>query len=207
MVVGGHTRHVGKTAFVEDVIRAFPQAHWTAVKITSHLHVAGSEDDSAGSGFPASILHEETDRIADTDTSRYLAAGARRAFWLRFQPGRLAEAIPSLQTALRGTEHAILESNAVIEFIRPQIFIMVMDSAQREFKDSARLLLDRADAFLLRRAVSPSDWGGLGGQVTGSRPIFLQPFGHPLPSNLLSLIRKSLFPAMHPETTDGHLQG
>ena len=38
LVVGGHTRNIGKTALVVDLIRAFPEAAWTAVKITQYGH-------------------------------------------------------------------------------------------------------------------------------------------------------------------------
>ena len=30
LVVGGHTRNIGKTQLVVEIIRAFPQARWTA---------------------------------------------------------------------------------------------------------------------------------------------------------------------------------
>ncbi|MGH9709022.1 MAG: hypothetical protein ACRD37_00540, partial [Candidatus Acidiferrales bacterium] len=45
IVIGGQCRGVGKTALAMDVIRAFPECDWLAVKITQH-HMENS--DSAG---------------------------------------------------------------------------------------------------------------------------------------------------------------
>ena len=51
LVVGGHTRNIGKSALVVDIIRAFPEAAWSAVKITQHGHgvcsINGEECDCA----------------------------------------------------------------------------------------------------------------------------------------------------------------
>ncbi len=38
IVVGGHTRSIGKTQLVCDVIRAFPEENWIAGKITQYGH-------------------------------------------------------------------------------------------------------------------------------------------------------------------------
>src|SRR5947208_13427321 len=38
IVVGGHTRSIGKTQLVCDVISAFPRANWIAGKITQYGH-------------------------------------------------------------------------------------------------------------------------------------------------------------------------
>ena len=38
IVIGGHTRSIGKTQLVCDIISAFPQANWIAGKITQYGH-------------------------------------------------------------------------------------------------------------------------------------------------------------------------
>ena len=38
VVVGGHTRNIGKTMVVANLIAALPQYNWTAMKITQHGH-------------------------------------------------------------------------------------------------------------------------------------------------------------------------
>jgi len=54
VVIGGHSRNVGKTSVICGIIRALPAWNWTAIKITPHAHVARED--------------------------RFLAAGAARAF-------------------------------------------------------------------------------------------------------------------------------
>ena len=38
IVVGGHSRSVGKTSVVAGIIAALPEMHWTAAKITQYGH-------------------------------------------------------------------------------------------------------------------------------------------------------------------------
>src|SRR5579863_9866900 len=67
IVVGGSGRGVGKTSLVCGLISALDELRWTAVKISTHDH-----------GKPKPIW-EETSAGAETDTARYLTAGAERA--------------------------------------------------------------------------------------------------------------------------------
>lgn len=214
LVIGGHARGVGKTALVVDVIRAFPEVEWTAVKISSHGHgawtegaVAGEKARDGAQAGPTALLEEETERGGRTDSSRFLAAGARRAFLLRVRPGGLAEGMTLLGRALEGTEYAILESNAVLEFIRPAMFLMVVDPARAEFKESARRFLECADVIVARNPVSRTAWEGLAEPVLQAKPVIQQGMGEPLPLALVSLIRERLLAAMHPRTPPAHLPG
>ncbi len=207
LVVGGHARGIGKTALVEDVIRAFPEAGWTAVKISPHSHGAWPEQPAVADGAPAAVLEEETDRGRRTDSSRYLAAGAHRAFWLRVHPGRMADGMALLREAIAGTEYAILESNAVVDFVRPQLFLLVVDPSQAEFKESARRPLGRVDGVVARNPLNAAAWDTAVEGVIRSKPIFEQRMGEPLPPGLVSLIRQRLFTAMHPGTPSEHLPG
>src|SRR6266436_5467605 len=38
VVVGGHTRNIGKTSVVAGLIAALPERHWTAFKVTQFGH-------------------------------------------------------------------------------------------------------------------------------------------------------------------------
>ena len=210
LVVGGHARGVGKTALVVDLIRAFPEAGWTAVKISPHghgawpEHAATGEKPSAATGF---VLHEDMARGGQTGGSRYLVAGARRSFWLRAREGHLAQGMAMLGRALEGAETVILESNAVLEVLRPQLYLMVLDPSVSEFKASARRWLGSVDAFISRGPIGEAGWRGISGQVPGSKPVFEQRLGERLPEGLLLLIRKRLFAAVPPPTTGTHLPG
>lgn len=155
VVVGGHSRNIGKTSVMASVIRALPFLNWTAVKITQYGHGVCSHDGEPCGCAPEEhpfALTEERDARGRGDTCRFLAAGARRALWLRVRQGQLAAAFPSVAEALRDADYAIIESNSILEFLEPDLFLIVLDPARRDFKDSTRRFFDRADALV---AVEP----------------------------------------------------
>ena len=196
VVVGGHARNVGKTSLVVDLIRSFPEANWTAIKITHHGHVVNSGDDkSVGPSLDPKpfSLDEEHDRSGSTDTSRYLVAGAARSLLLRTKQGRLGDAIPTLVTTIEQAKYAILESNAVLEFLSPSLYLVVLNPGQDDFKDSARTALNRADAFILRSPLIGSSWQNASSQIVEKKPHFLQPLGEPLAVSVSAFVRRHLF--------------
>ena len=85
----------------------------------------------------------------ESDTSRFLVAGAVRALWVRTEQGRLAEAMPALRQRLERSRHVIVESNSVLKFLRPDLYLTVLDPGTEDFKNSAREFLDRAGAVIL----------------------------------------------------------
>jgi hypothetical protein len=195
VVIGGHTRNIGKTALVVDLIAAFPQARWTAVKITQYGHGLCSVQGGVCNCAPAEhavALDEEFDRGARTDTARFLAAGAERAWWLRARHGQLAAAMPLLRQVLAGAVNAILESNSVLELLRPDLYLVVLDPRAEDFKPSLRRVLDRADALVLRAPLERVVWRGVSARQLEARPHFLQPLGAPLPGALVEFVRVRL---------------
>ena len=204
IVVGGHTRSIGKTSLVVDLIGAMPEAGWTAVKITQFGHGVCSdhgEPCDCASATHAAVLDEETDRSGRTDSSRFLLAGARRSLWLRTRQGDLAEGMPLLRAALEGEENVILESNAVLGFILPAMYLVVLDPLLPDFKESTRRFMDRADAYVMRNSLTGTAWEGVSERLVRIKPMYEQRLGEPLPGQLLALIRERLFAAVHPEAT------
>ena len=196
LVVGGHSRSIGKTALVVDLIRAFPEAGWTAVKITQYGHGVCSISGADCGCAPAEhtvALDEEQDRSNRTDTSRFLVAGAERALWLRTKQGRLGEAMPLLRQELRGAWNVIIESNTLLRFLRPELYLVVLDPAQRDFKESARHFLDRADAFVLRAALGEGGWPEVSRRLVEHKPCFVQPLGQALPAHVADFVRDRFF--------------
>jgi len=168
VVVGGAGHGVGKTALVCGLIRAFPEVEWTAIKITSHDYERGTQ------------VWEESAAAEGTDTSRYLAAGARRSLLVTAADEELevlvcqalsrcaapADAALSCPGSAgpsnpRGT---ILESNRVLKFVDPDLCLGVEGAPGGELKASYERVAARADAFV-RRAASD-------GVVEGARPVF-----------------------------------
>ncbi len=141
IVVGGHSRKIGKSSVVEGLIRALSEFQWTAIKISTHRHGA------AEGGAPFQLVEETAP--GSGDSGRYLLAGAVRAYWLRTGAAGLEPAVPPLRKILAESGDAIIESNTVLHFVRPDLVLFVADPAVEDWKKSAAELWDRADAVVL----------------------------------------------------------
>ncbi len=174
IVVGGHSRSVGKTSVVAGLIAGLREFEWTAVKITQYGHGVCSAN-----GAPCDCvtddhswaISEEKNREGDSDTSRYLVAGAVRALWVRTEQGRLAEAMPALRKRLESAGNVILESNSVMKFLRPDLYLTVLDPATEDFKKSAQEFLDRAGAVILHDS-SNAVWQNVSLKPVVGKPVF-----------------------------------
>jgi len=178
VVVGGHSRNIGKTSVVASLIARLPEFHWTAFKITQYGHgfctADGAPCDCQTDDHTIAISAER-DPNTGTDSARFLAAGAVRSLWVRTRQGMLAEAMPRIRKEIAAAENAILESNSVLQFLRPDLYLTVLDQGTADFKDSARLYLDRADALLLRESglkLEPR-WTGVAGKLIDGKPRFV----------------------------------
>lgn len=208
VVVGGHTRSIGKTQLVCDLISAFPHANWIAGKITQYGHgvcAQNGENCDCAPDEHVCAINWETQSDTGTDSSRFLAAGAPRSFWLRTKQGFLAEGLPLLRTALLETRAdsngdlppLIMESNSLLQFLKPSLYFAVVDPAKEDFKDSARAALDRADALVLRgtSATFPAEgpsWTRLPARLLKEKPSVTQREGEPLPEPLHVLVQRML---------------
>ena len=186
LAVGGQCRKVGKSTLVADIMRAFPDRHWTAVKITPYAEsgcpVNGPSCNCSAQDHPYAI-HEETSRSGNSDSSRFLAAGAHRALWIETKQHRLQNVLPALAAQLANADQAIVESDALMRFWKPSLFVMVLDPSNPDFKDSARENLELADAFVFRSPSEDSD-PRFQSLPAMAKPRFLQPIGSPLPPEL-----------------------
>jgi hypothetical protein len=220
IVVGGHTRSIGKTQLVCDIIAALPDANWIAGKITQYGHgvcAQNGHDCDCAPDEHVCAIDWENDANSGTDSSRFLAAGARRSFWLRTKQGFLAEGMPLLRSALDEIErirqrdretaiapaaspepvNVILESNTLLQFLKPDLFIMVLHPGKSDFKDSARLQLNHASAFVVRGPVPTDDggrktappWPSVPLRLLDGKPQFLQDEGESVPPSLLEIVR------------------
>ena len=155
VVIGGHSRNVGKTSVVAGLIARMPEMQWLAVKITQFGHgVCSVTSEPCGCALNehehAWSVDEEKDRSGESDTSRFLVAGAKRVLWARTKQGMLAEAMPALRDEFAKAANIIIESNSVMKFVRPDVYLTVLDTGTEDFKASALEFLDRASAVVLQ---------------------------------------------------------
>ena len=97
------------------------------------------------------------------------------------------------------TPNLILESNTLLEFVKPSLYLMVLDTAKADFKESARRQTSEASAVILRRPVgngiangeTRNGWIGIS-KLLANKPQFLQRENERLPDELLSRIQVTL---------------
>ncbi len=197
VVVGGHTRNIGKTTLMVALLSALPEMQWTAMKITQFGHgvcSANGEPCDCETDDHTLAISEERDLNSGTDTSRMLAAGARRVLWVRARQGQLAEAMPRIRQEIGKADHMLLESNSVLRFLQPDLYVSVLQPEIADFKPSAARYLDRADAIFLPEGAPPltgSRWPNVSASLWRGKPMFpLTPEG--IGSETASWIRERL---------------
>ena len=148
IVVGGQTKDIGKTTLVCNIIAGFAQFSWTAIKITTHTHKPPHcellNQSEGGS------IWRETSRGDDSDTARFLGAGAKEAYLIESPVERLGSACDWLLNRSDRQNHVIVESSSAGEFLSPDLFLILIDAGAAKFKKSALDRLRRADAFVRR---------------------------------------------------------
>jgi hypothetical protein len=121
IVVGGETRKAGKTTVVCRIVAAFPEAEWTVVKMTPHMH----------GGVGAWTLEEDE---AGGDTRRYREAGARRAL---LYCGDAEAGLGRLLEELGKARNWIVETTSAARLIEHALAILVTAAAGAEVKEAA----------------------------------------------------------------------
>ena len=196
VVVGGHTRNIGKTSVVAGLVAAMPELRWSAFKITQFGHGVCSANGAPCDCETADhtlAISQERDAISGTDSSRYLAAGAARSFWVRTRQGQLAEAMPRLRREFARSENIIVESNSILRFLQPDLFLSVLDAGTADFKVSARNYLDRADGIVLTGGeLDSAAWPEVSLRLIAKARVFQ---GHPgayCSPELISFVRQAI---------------
>ena len=198
VVVGGHARDIGKTSVAAAIIAATRDLGWTAFKLTQYGHHVCATDGASCECAPTDPLHpfaidRETSLEGATDTSRFLVAGAAEAYWARTPQGGLAEAMPEIRRLIAGKPYVIMESNSILRFLRPDLYLVVLDWDNADFKSSARENLDLADVFILVEPQAPRPcWVNVPLGLIERRPVFrIRPPDY-FPPALLPVLRRIL---------------
>jgi hypothetical protein len=177
VVVGGSARNVGKTSLICGLISAMPECPWTVVKITSHDH---------GKTAP---IWEETQAGQGTDTSRYLAAGARRALLVTAPDGNVP--IAELRAAIADDRWLFFETNQIQSVHRPDGVLALIGPEETDSKSSFAAVVQRADALIYT--------GSYPGPTrhVDTRPTFVLPDLQDISPELIQWMRARLgFPAL-----------
>jgi hypothetical protein len=187
---------VGKSTVVAGLISALPEFAWTAIKISRYdpgvCPINGSDCGCEEAQHPFRI-DEEMDRVAHTDSSRFLAAGARRSFWARVRYGQFPAAMEELRPIIGFGPQCIIESNSIMGYLKPALYVVVLRLDVADWKTSASEYLGRADVAIVtgESALEP-----LGREILNpvptALPMFSYPEPGPLPDGLVAMVRGRL---------------
>jgi hypothetical protein len=148
IVVGGQAKDVGKTTLICNVIRQFPDLRWLAIKFSPHHHL--SDDCTLLAKDSRWSIWEQLPASHDSDTARFLTAGAARALLVLHQEDSICQVCSRLKQELATDEHAIVESSQSDSALKPDLSLLIVDSANEDFKVSATKQLATADALIAR---------------------------------------------------------
>jgi hypothetical protein len=210
IVVGGQCRKVGKTALVIDLIRALDDFEWTAVKITPHAESTcpvNGPNCACGPDEHTFAIRQERDLTGNADTSRFLSAGASRAIWLEAKEGRIADGLASLAAALKHARQVIIESNAIVQFWRSDLFLMVVDLREPDIKPSARNAIALVDAFVCRSPCFDAKAEDPSLRAIEKKPKWMQLLGQPIPKGVQILAKQRITRSRHQTSSPGDEDG
>lgn len=147
IVVGGQASKIGKTSVIVAILSRFRQFQWTAVKTTQHLHRPASCEPVAFADDWR--LWKQTSASSDSDTARFLAAGAKTALLLEASNAAIPAAAAALQREIAACSHVIIESSRIMEFIDPDLFLMLLSAVRKECKTALEARIRQAHIILL----------------------------------------------------------
>ncbi|MDR0355066.1 MAG: molybdopterin molybdotransferase MoeA [Deltaproteobacteria bacterium] len=160
ILVGSAGRNSGKTHFSCAFVALLKEfGPVVGLKVTAaDAHERGCRRGGAGCGacvFSEDfVLQEETDARSNKDTSRLLAAGAERVFWLRATYDSLSDGLKAFlaHPAVPSGSIVVAESNSLRRAAKPGFFLM-LKNPQDAVKASAAKVAALADLTLESRKV------------------------------------------------------
>ncbi|MBA7608813.1 Molybdenum cofactor guanylyltransferase [subsurface metagenome] len=145
LMIGSAGINAGKTVLACAVIKKFCKStNITGIKVTTIKAKDGTcPRGGRGCGVCSSLdgnfcITEELKRNSSKDTSRLLAAGASRVFWLRVMRSHLKQGLNALLSIMGPDAVSICESNSLRHVLEPGLFLMVTAPNLKKWKASAQ---------------------------------------------------------------------
>lgn len=145
LMIGSAGINAGKTVLACEVIKKFCKStNITGIKVTTIKAKDGKcPRGGRGCGVCSSLdgnfcITEELKRNSSKDTSRLLAAGASRVFWLRVMRSHLKQGLNALLSIIGPDAVSICESNSLRHVLEPGLFLVVTAPNLKKWKASAQ---------------------------------------------------------------------
>lgn len=153
LVIGAYSRNAGKTGFSRQVINKYKK-DIIALKVTI---IKEGRDicprGGSGCGVCTSLekdfeISEEKDSSQNKDTSKMLDAGAVKVYWLRVRENAVIAGMEALLKGLDKSKPVICESNSLMKYINPSLFILLRAKGEEIKKKSALSVENKADLII-----------------------------------------------------------
>jgi molybdopterin-guanine dinucleotide biosynthesis protein A len=156
LMIGSAGSNVGKTELACALLRKLSKNHnIVGIKVTTIKDKDGQcPRGGEGCGICSSLegnfyITEEFNESSGKDTSRLLAAGTGRVFWIRVLKEHLSEAITALLDIIGSETVSICESNSLRQVVEPGLFLMASKNDSDFWKSSARQVGKYADRIVI----------------------------------------------------------
>ena len=156
LMIGSAGPKAGKTELACALLKKFGKsAEIVGIKVTTIKAKDGQcPRGGEGCGVCSSLdgdfsIAEESDTASHKDTSRLLAAGASRVFWLRVMKAHLEETMTALLDIIEPDAVTICESNSLRKVVKPGLFLIVERGDLKVWKSSAQQVKQYADRIVV----------------------------------------------------------
>ncbi len=152
VAVSGFSSEVGKTTLVCDLLRAFPG--WEAIKVTrGHYRSCGRDphtccvSDLLGDE-PVIRSGRDLNYELGKDTGLYWEAGAANVHWVIVTDDQVENGIRDALERVHAPG-VFIEGNSILDYVRPDLVLMVARASGGKIKGSARRALAHTSAIYL----------------------------------------------------------
>lgn len=158
LIIGGATRNTGKTTFIENIIKKFGK-NYKIVSIKIKTIYSGDNFFHGNDLYPLS--EKERFRITEvfsareqSDSERMLNSGAARAFKIKTKNKYVFEAFKECISTIDKDNLIICESNSLMYFVKPSLYLFIKNKNSDKFKPSAEKLYHLADKIIISNGES-----------------------------------------------------
>ncbi|MFC2170286.1 hypothetical protein ACFLRM_06995 [Acidobacteriota bacterium] len=155
LLIGSSGRKAGKTKLASTIIHRFGNRHRIiGIKITvvhdQSVDCPMTDQESAAFYNPKEKyrIREEQDSSLTNDTSRMLASGAFRVFWLKVRDEYLKEGFNELLLSIGSETLLVCESTSLRNIVEPGLFLIIKDKTSNGYKPSALKVKAFADKIV-----------------------------------------------------------
>jgi hypothetical protein len=148
LLIAGTGRNSGKTTMVCRIISKFKHTvPLIALKISPHQHNPETRQENNHSG-KTYFLQEETDPATGKDSSKMLAAGAGKSYFISSADEQLEQVMQQIITISGESAFYIAESGGLRNWVKPGLFFILNGIEQRDFKPGITELMKKEHTWI-----------------------------------------------------------